>query len=100
MVRDEFRDVDGIYDMYFAALLNAFGIMNAAGIKKDYPQIAEIEGDFMNLIPSFHSLYSRNARLVYLLMKGRKQTIESFCRCYEFACTKTGRVVKLILGKL
>lgn len=100
MVRDEFRDVDGIYDMYFAALLNAFGIMNAAGIKKDYPQIAEIEGDFMNLMPSFHSLYSRNARLVYLLMKGRKQTIESFCRCYEFACSKTGRLIKLMLGKL
>ena len=99
MVKNDFSSVDGIYDMYFSALLNAFGIMNAAGIKKDYPQLAEIEGDFMDYIPGFHSLYSRNARLVYLLMKGRKQTIESFCRCYEFACTKLGRFIKLLLAK-
>lgn len=100
MVKEEFQEVDGIYDMYFAALLNAFGIMNAAGIKKDYPQIAEIEGDFMHFIPNFHSLYSRNARLVYLLMKHRKQTIESFCQCYEFACTKIGRLIKLLIASI
>lgn len=97
----EFASCKGAYDLYFQTLFKYFWVFRQSPIDlAKYEALLCFEKDCINFIPSFHSVYSRNARLIYLLLNNHPQDMAHLVKAYTFVCTPLGRVIKYILGIL
>ena len=99
MIQEDYYNIDGIYDIYFANLMRYFFLYEQLGVTQEqYPQVQEIEQNCMSFIPSLRHIHGRNARIMYLLLFRKKHDRADFFKAYSFACTQLGRIVKLIIS--
>lgn len=97
----EFSSCRGAYDLYFQTLFKYLWVFQQSPIAiAKCNALSLFEKDCINFIPSLHSIYGRNARLIYLLLKNNPQDMTHLLKAYAFACTPLGRIIKYILGFL